>query len=306
MINPQWLRTFSVLAELRHFTKTADRLGLTQAAVSQHLRHLEGEFGALFVRKGRQLDITPAGQALLDYALEVEQANNRLTLRLTETDAEHGEIRIITPGSIGLLIYPMLLEWQIQHPGLSVRHRFAPDAEVLDAVLNNKYELGILTFKPDDSRIMATPFAEETLELVAPAGHKLCSWADLMDLGFIDHPDGQAMATRLFSRRFPGNAGIRSVPVKGYCNQVGLLLEPVARGLGFTVLPCYARQAFSRQNEIAVMDCGVSVVDQLWLIHRAEWPLSCRATVTVDYLRTKVDRAYQSCIQASDNNERNH
>ena len=83
MINPQWLRTFSVLAELRHFTKTADRLGLTQAAVSQHLRHLEGEFGALFVRKGRQLGITPAGQALLDYALEMVQANNRLTLRLT-------------------------------------------------------------------------------------------------------------------------------------------------------------------------------------------------------------------------------
>ena len=79
MINLQWLKTFTVLAELRHFTKTADRLGLTQAAVSQHLRHLEDDFGALFVRKGRQLDITPAGQALLDYALEMEQANNRLT-----------------------------------------------------------------------------------------------------------------------------------------------------------------------------------------------------------------------------------
>lgn len=299
MINPQWLKTFTVLVELRHFTKTADRLGLTQAAVSQHLRHLEADFGALFVRKGRQLDITPAGQALLDYALEMEQANNRLTLRLTETDAEHGEIRIITPGSIGLLIYPMLLEWQKQHPGLSIHHRFAPDTEVLDAVLKNQYELGIVTFKPDDLRIMATPFAAETLELVAPAGHKLCSWDDLMQMGFIDHPDGQAMATLLFSRRFPGNAGIRSIPVTGYSNQVGLLLEPVSRGLGFTVLPCYARQAFARQDEIAVMDCGVSVVDQLWLIHRAEWPLSCRATVTVDYLKTQVDRAYQSCVLAS-------
>ena len=306
MINPQWLKTFAVLAELRHFTKTADKLGLTQAAVSQHLRHLEGEYGALFVRKGRQLDLTPSGQALLDYFLEMEQANNRFLLRLSENDAEHGEIRIITPGSIGLLIYPMLLEWQKTHPGLTIRHRFAPDAEVLDAVLKNQYELGILTYKPDDPRIAATPFAEETLELVAPADHKLCSWSDLVDLGFIDHPDGQAMATRLFSRRFPGNAGIRSVPVKGYCNQVGLLLEPVARGLGFTVLPCYARQAFSRQDEIAVMDCGVSVVDQLWLIHRSEWPLSCRATVAVEYLRTQVNLAYQSCIQASDSNPRSH
>jgi DNA-binding transcriptional LysR family regulator len=141
---------------------------------------------------------------------------------LTETDAEHGEIRIITPGSIGLLIYPMLLEWQKQHLGLSIRHRFAPDAEVLDAVLKNQYELGIVAFKPDDPRVMATPFAEETLELVAPAGHKLCSWDDLMQMGFIDHPDGQAMATRLFSRRFPGNAGFdrcqrRVVAIRSAC-----------------------------------------------------------------------------------------
>jgi DNA-binding transcriptional LysR family regulator len=295
MINLQWLRTFAVLAELRHFTRTAERLDLTQAAVSQHIRHLEGKYGALFIRKGRQLDITPAGQALLDYYLDMEQANNRLVLRLTETDAEHGEIKIITPGSIGLLIYPMLLAWQKQHPGLSVRHRFAPDTEVLAAILSNQYEVGILTFKPDDPRIIATPFAEDTLELVAPANHHLCDWDALMELGFIDHPDGQAMATRLFSRRFPGNSGIRSIPSKGYCNQVGLLLEPVARGLGFTVLPCHARKAFARQDQIAVMDCGVSVVDTLWLIHRAEWSLSCRASKTVAYIQAQVAQVNVSC-----------
>ncbi len=298
MINPQWLKTFTVLAELQHFTKTAERLGLTQAAVSQHLRHLESEFGALFVRKGRQLDLTPAGQALLDYAQEMEQANNRLSLRLSEMDAEHGEIRIVTPGSIGLLIYPMLLEWQKMHPGLAIRHRFAPDTEVLNAVLKNQYEVGILTYKPDDPRIMATEFAKEILELIAPAGHTSGHWDSLVELGFIDHPDGQAMATRLFSRSFPGHAGIRTIPVKGYSNQVGLLLEPVARGLGFTVLPCYARKAFARQDEITVIDCGVSVVDTLWLIHRAEWPLSGRMAKVIEYLQQQVKMAFQSCMQS--------
>ena len=39
MLNPQWLRTFTTLAELGSFTRAAERLQLTQAAVSQHLRH---------------------------------------------------------------------------------------------------------------------------------------------------------------------------------------------------------------------------------------------------------------------------
>lgn len=297
MINPQWLKTFAVLAELKHFTKTAEKMGLTQAAVSQHVKHLEANYGVLFSRKGRQLDVTPAGQALLDYALEMEQASNRLSLRLSEMDADHGEICIITPGSIGLLIYPMLLDWQQQHLGLSIRHRFAPDAEVLEAVLTNQYEIGILTYKPDDPRLTATEFAQETLELIAPAGRTLCSWDELMSLGFIDHPDGKGMATRLLSRRFPGNAGIHSIPVKGFSNQVGLLLEPVARGFGFTVLPCYARKAFARQNEIAVMDCCVTVVDTLWLVHRAEWPLSTRAQKVCEHLKQCVAAEFQSCLK---------
>lgn len=285
MINPQWLRTFATLAELRHFTRTADRLELTQAAVSQHVRHLEEQLGPLLIRRPRQLELTPAGQALLEYCDEVAQAGKRLQLRLAEADAEHGEISLISPGSIGLMLYPELLAMQQANPGLVVRHRFAPDREVLEAVLQNRYELGLVHLKPDDPRLVATLFAEEPLELVVPAGQEAHEWADLQRLGFIDYPDGQAMAGRLLSRRFPGHPGIHTLPVHGFSNQIGLILEPVARGLGFTVLPRYACQAFARQDEIRVVECGSPIVDKLWLIHRAEWPLSSRAQRAAEQLR---------------------
>src|SRR5690606_332178 len=86
-------------------------------------------------------------------------------------------------------------------------------------------------------------------------------------LGFIDHPDGQAMARRLLSRRFPDAPGVRNLPVSGYTNQITLILESVARGIGFTVIPRYARRAFA----IQVVENGAKVVDTLWLLHRAEW-----------------------------------
>ncbi|WP_268800446.1 LysR family transcriptional regulator [Pseudomonas huanghezhanensis] len=288
MLNPMWLRTFETLADLRHFTRTAERLGLTQAAVSQHIRHLEDQLGPLLIRRPRQLEMTPAGIALLDYCGEVSRASQRLQSRIDETDDERGVISLISPGSIGLMLYPLLLDVQQANPGLVVRHRFAPCNEVLEAVLNNHYELGLVSLKPDDPRLHASLFAEEPLELVIPAGPPIHEWADLERLGFIDHPDGKAMANRLLSRRFPGAPGIRTIAVHGFSNQVGLIVEPVARGLGFTVLPRYARQAFARQDEIQVIECGAPVIDTLWLIHRAEWPLSSRAERVVAQLRARM------------------
>ncbi|MCW1873064.1 LysR family transcriptional regulator (plasmid) [Erwinia sp. INIA-01] len=289
MVNPQWLRSFALLCQQESFTRTADSLGITQAAVSQHLRYLENHYGQLIVRSRRRFDLTPAGIALLEFCREMEKASQRLEMRLQENDGDCGDISLITPGSIGLRCYPLLLSLQQSLPGLAIRHRFAPDDEVLSAVLENRYELGLMTRQPDDSRLVAEPFAREPLELVFPAGKKVQSWQDLAALGFIDHPDGQAMATRLLSRVFPGNPGVRSLPCQGFSNQIALILSPVARGLGFTVLPRFARLAFSGQHEIEVMPCTVPVVDTIWLIHRAEWPLSGRAQKALVWLKDHLE-----------------
>ena len=277
MHSPQWLRSFATLAELGNFTRTAERLDLTQAAVSQHVKRLEDALGPLLVRHPRHVELTPAGHALLDYCRELGTADQRLQLRLSGADAEHGEISLISPGSIGLALYPLLLDLQAAHPGLSIRQRFAPTSEVIEAVLANRYELGLVTLKPDDPRLSVQPFVHEPLELVVPAGSAVESWDDLARLGFIDHPDGEAMAGRLLSRYFPGSPGVRSLPCKGFTNQIGLILEPVSRGLGFTVIPRFARKAFARANTIRVVESEHQVVDTLWLLHRAEWPLSGRA-----------------------------
>lgn len=285
MLNPQWLRTFATLVEQGNFTRTAEQLDLTQAAVSQHVQRLEERLGPLLIRRPRQLELTPAGHALLVYCAEVGAADQRLQQRLSESDAEQGEVALISPGSIGLALYPLLLDVQQAHPGLSIRHRFAPDHEVLNGVLENRFELGLVTLKPDDPRLAVSRFAEEPLELVVPAGEQVKGWSDLERLGFIDHPDGQAMAGRLLSRQFPGSPGVRKLPNRGFINQIGLILEPVSRGLGFSVLPRYARLAFSRPQSIRVVEGGAQLIDTLWLLHRAEWPLSARAELTLNRIR---------------------
>lgn len=299
MLNPVWVRTFSALAKCGGFTRAAEELGLTQAAVSQHVARLEERLGRLLIRRPRRIELTPAGEALLDYGRALEGAERRLSDRLADADADAGEVSLITPGSVGLVLYPILLDMQKNNPGLVVRHRFAPDFEVLDAVANNRYELGLVTLKPDEPRLAASVFAHEPLELVAPVGTVVERWEDLQRVGFIDHPDGQAMASRLLSQHFPRNPGVRTLPIKGFINQIALILEPVALGLGFTVIPRYARQAFARPEAIRVVEGSSRVVDTLWLIHRAEWPLSARAEKVLARMRGGLARAEARIITKS-------
>lgn len=288
MVKPQWLRTLRKLAQLKNFTRAAEQLNLTQAAVSQHIRQLETQYGELIIRNHRSIEFTPAGKAVLEYANELDNAGNRLTTRLAEFNNEKGEVSIICPGSIGLVIYPLLLELQLNKRDIAIKNKFAPDSDILDAVLNNHYEVGLMSYRPDDPKITVTAFCHESLELIIPASSSAQSWPELLALGFIDHPDGKTMATRLLSRLYSEKFSVSALPVNGFSNQISLILEPVSKGLGFTVLPKFAREAFHSQHKIKSLNHEVKVKDTLWLIHRAEWPLSAKAKIALNYLAFKL------------------
>ncbi|MCX9133574.1 LysR family transcriptional regulator [Aeromonas veronii] len=287
MVNPLWLHTLVVVHETGSFTRAAERLDLTQAAVSQHISRLEAEFGPLLLRKPRQLELTPRGLVLLDFARQQAQAAEQLRARLSDDDPHRGTITLSTPGSIGLLLYPLLLDQQQEHPELTIQHRFAPTPDIVQAVLAGRSDLGLVDQPPEHPSVAAEPFAREPLCLVVPNDGEEPSWQHLCQLGFIDHPDGRSMAQRLLGRRYPGQR-VDEIPLRGFTNQIGLILEPVARGLGFTVLPRFAVTAFAQQEKIRVIQSSIEVIDTLWLIYRAEWPLPARHQRLVTVLKQRV------------------
>lgn len=279
-----WLRAFAAVCDTGSFTRAAARLDLTQAAVSQQVQRLEAACGPLLIRRTRQASLTPAGVKVLAYARDMEQAQARLRLALADHDPHVGQISIASPGSIGLLLYPRLLALQAEHPGLAVSYRAAPTAEIIAAVLASRAELGIVTHRPDDERFTTELFTHEHLCLVVPAQMDDVDWPALARLGYIDHPDGMDMGRRLLARVHPGRR-IDQLPVRGFTNQIGTILDPVAQGLGFTVLPRFAVQAYARRQAIRVVDTAPQVIDTLWLVRRAEWPLSASAAWALERLR---------------------
>ena len=85
MINITWLRTFCALAEFGHFTRTAERLHMTQSGVSQHIRKLEDQLDTdLLIRQGKQFSLTNAGEQLYKEAGEILQRLSNLEQRIGE------------------------------------------------------------------------------------------------------------------------------------------------------------------------------------------------------------------------------
>jgi DNA-binding transcriptional LysR family regulator len=78
MLEPVLLQTFLTVAETRSFTQAAERLGLRQSTVSQHIRKLEQEVRRrLFVRDTHSVSMTADGEAMIEFAGNILAANQR-------------------------------------------------------------------------------------------------------------------------------------------------------------------------------------------------------------------------------------
>jgi LysR family glycine cleavage system transcriptional activator len=115
------IRIFEAAARLKSFTRAADALGISQAAVSWQVKALEQRLDqALFVRLPREVALTPAGERLSRAATE---AMGLLRAAVSDlVDTEEGVLSITTVQSLGAQwLAPRLGGFQIAHPKIAVR-----------------------------------------------------------------------------------------------------------------------------------------------------------------------------------------
>ncbi len=283
MINPHWLRTYCTLVEVGHFTRTAEKLFMTQSGVSQQVRKLESHLGAsLLIRQGKQFSLTDAGNRLYREGRLLLNAMAELEQNVGSDPTHEGVVRIASPGSVGLKLYSRLLQLQAQHPKLVIDFRFAPNADVVDMLAEHKIDLGFMTDVSNSADLSVEPIAEEPLQLITPAAITDVSWAQLSQLGFVDHPDGFHHAQRLLSKNYPEFQHASQFESAGFSNQIHLILEPVSLGLGFTVLPSYAVDAFSKPERIRVHRLASPVKETIFMGRYRHKPLSNRVATVAD------------------------
>ncbi|MGQ7273118.1 LysR family transcriptional regulator [Marinobacter sp. V034] len=266
MINPVLLRSFCTLVEVGHFTRTAERLFMTQSGVSQHVRKLEQLLGRpLLVRQGKQFTLTDAGERLYREARQIIRSLSDLEQRVGDDPPYEGAVRVMSPGSVGLKLYPHLLALQQQHPKLTIDYRFAPNADVEKAIAGDSVDIGFMTSLSTVDEVNCQPIAREALFLVTPSTVRNPDWETLLRLGFIDHPDGAHHAALLLGANYPEFQHSNLFARKGFSNQISLILEPVSMGMGFTVLPAHAVDAFPKPELITCHQLPHPVSETLYL-----------------------------------------
>ncbi|CAI8712402.1 LysR family transcriptional regulator [Pseudomonas sp. IT-196MI5] len=232
------LEIFSLVAELQGFTAAANRLGISQSAVSHALKSLELELGVELLRRHQsRVELSDIGQQLLLRARAMLGLAN--TLRQEAADArgmKRGTLRI---GSFGptssIKLLPLILQqFRAAHPGIEVHIDEGPDRQVLQWLEERRIDIGFVVLP--EERFDTVALIEDQMVALLPTDHPLAvhdrlNLKDLCDFPFVLTEAGSSeLVSRLFT-------AARLTPnIRYRCSQLMSTLDVVARGDGVTVV----------------------------------------------------------------------
>ncbi|MGE3190695.1 MAG: LysR family transcriptional regulator, partial [Vicinamibacterales bacterium] len=174
------------IADTGSMTRAAERLHLTQSALSHQLRDVETRLGLqLFLRLGRRMVLTPAGDRVLGSAGRVldELVRAEDDLRVMATDGK-GVLRLCTQCNTGYHWLPPLLQvFHKKYPGVDVQIAVNWTGRPFEALLDGQIDLAVVTSPVADRRLAATPLFEDELVAIVAPGHRFArrSWIEARD-----------------------------------------------------------------------------------------------------------------------------
>lgn len=201
------LSNFLTLAQVGNMTRCAQRLHLTQPALSAQVKRLEQDLGTpLFHRQGRGLVLTRAGEVFRRHAADALAALDAGRAALgAEGDLSAAAIAIGGGATATTCLLPKLLgRFHRNHPGVRFSIREAPSRVIAEAVLAGEIDLGIVTLPlpatAQGGSLEAERWVTDELVLIVPPRHRLSGkrsfrWKDLHNEPLIAFETGSAVRT---------------------------------------------------------------------------------------------------------------
>jgi DNA-binding transcriptional LysR family regulator len=176
LMDTRQLAAFCAVVERKSFSQAAERLGVTQPAVSLQVRSLEKRLGRkLLDRSGRRVEPTEAGLALYRGAQRMLALEGQL---IEELDAgEAGEVRgtleVGASTGPGSTVVPILLcEFRRENPAVAVSLSISDTQSVVEQVAERELELGVVGAARRHRGVVFEPFFRDEVVLACPPGHR--------------------------------------------------------------------------------------------------------------------------------------
>ena len=169
------IEAFLEVARRQNLSRAAEALFVSQPTLTARLQSLEAALGEqLFVRTRRGMRLTEAGDAFLPYAEHAVAALADGRERLSELRrGEAGRLVLGAPPTVSTYTLPALLaRFSAAHPGVRLAIKTGTSEEILDMVLHDQVQLGIIRALANQE-IETIPLFTDTLVLIAGPGHRL-------------------------------------------------------------------------------------------------------------------------------------
>ncbi len=242
------LKVFLAVASEKSFSRAAEKLLRTQPAVSLALQRLEHALGEKLIdRSGKELLLTDAGRIVLDFARRFENLERELENALSELrDNAAGRLVIGANESTTLYLLQHIENYRRKFPRVKVQVRRTLSSKVPAQLLDGDLELGVISYDPEDQRLVSRVIYTDHLCFVVPPGHRLAgrekvSIAELGQETFIAHnvvsPYREVVVREFHRRRVPLQMDVEMPTVESIRRMVQM-----REGVAFLPHMCVAQQ----------------------------------------------------------------
>ncbi len=285
------LNAFIAIAELGSFSEAAERLHVTQPAVSKRIASLEQQLSVrLFDRLGREVSLTEAGRALLPRAYQILNVLDDTRRALTNLNGEIcGRLTLATSHHIGLhRLPPLLRAFTRAHPQVALDIQFLDSEVAYEEVLHGRAELAVITLAPETREpVHAVAVWDDPLDFVAAPEHPLAR-NQAITLADVAHhpavfPGGNTFTHHIVRRLFEAQGLTPNIAMS--TNYLETIKMMVSIGLAWSVLP---RTMLDEQVARLPLP-GIQLTRQLGYISHTERTLSNAARAFMNLLDAKRD-----------------
>jgi len=294
------LEAFVAVADTGSFTSAGERVSLTQSTISQQIKALEEELGeTLFVRGGRSVRLTDAGEELLPRARQVLDAIDEIGLVFRMPGrGPRGRLRVGAASMASAYLFAHLYERFIRwHPDIRLLVRATPSTEeTLRQVVSGEIDVGFIAVPVANQALEVEPVATDEVVLIVGPTH---AWAERVSVRAEELADQSMIAFEqgLSHRRTMDDLLGAAPHIISETNDPQMVKSLVEIGLGIALIPRWAvanEIEAGRLRELSLE--GHSLVRDVNMIYLKRHTSAVRAFV-------EFCRQYKSTIGAAANVE---
>jgi DNA-binding transcriptional LysR family regulator len=289
------LAAFCAVVEKKSFSQAAERLGVTQPAVSLQIRALEKRLGAqLLDRSGRRVEPTEAGVRLYRNAQRVLAAEEQLLDELTEGERIAGRLELGASTGPGGSVVPIILaELGRTYPELSIALTVADTHRIVELVADRALELGVVGFARRHRSVVFEPLFRDQVVLACPPGHpfagKTISLDDLREEKLILMQEGAGVREAIEDELRAAGVRLRDFDVRLELGLQESVRAAVEAGFGVTFISRSAIEAALAAGTLAEARVkGLEPSREIFLARASGRTLTRAAQAFLDLARERL------------------